>query len=500
MVGAARRLELGERSIGWFLIGAMALGFALLVAAVVAAAWATERTRAHSDWVAHTLKVEAAIDQAQLLVEQGETARRGYLLAHDQRYLDTAARYQAQVAPAIDHLARLTADNGRQQRNIAAYRRQIAALLAARAESIRLVRLGRADAANRYFIAEAAYARPKAIRALAARMLTEERRLLAIRDAEQRSSQHLFYAILATAGVLLLLLGGITTMTLIRFARDINASRDQLRDFNATLEAQVAARTADLSRANEEIQRFAYIVSHDLRSPLVNVMGFTSELESATRVIADLMDRAEAEAPGIVTADARLAVREDLPEAIGFIRTSTERMDRLINAILRLSREGRRVITPEPLDVAAIAEAAVGAIRHLIDARGAAVEVQHPLPYLVSDRVAVEQILANLIENAIKYLQPGRPGRIAVTGAREGGRVLLTVRDNGRGIAPSDHERIFDLFRRSGAQDQPGEGIGLAHVRALVYRLGGVIDVESQLGEGSAFRVTLPAILEVSRA
>ncbi|WP_375390845.1 ATP-binding protein [uncultured Sphingomonas sp.] len=500
MSGAARWLELGERSIGRFLIGAMALGFALLVAAVVAAALATDRTRAHSDRVAHTLTVAAAIEQAQLLVEQGETARRGYLLAHEQRYLDAYAGFQARVAPAIDRLARLTADNGRQQRNIADYRRRIAALLAARAESMRLVRIGQPEAANRYFIAEAAYARPKAIRALAARMLTEERRLLAIRDADQRSSQHVFYAILAAAGVLLLLLGGTTAVTLVRFARDISASRERLRAFNATLEAQVAARTADLSRANEEIQRFAYIVSHDLRSPLVNVMGFTSELASAMRPLAELVDRAEAEAPGIVTAAAKLAVSEDLPEAIGFIRTSTERMDRLINAILRLSREGRRVITPEPLDVAAIAEASIGSIRHLIDARGAAVEVQHPLPYLVSDRIAIEQILANLIENAIKYLQPGRPGHIAITGAREGGRVLLTVRDNGRGIAPADHERIFDLFRRSGPQDQPGEGIGLAHVRALVYRLGGVIDVESQLGEGSAFRVSLPAIFEESRA
>ena len=125
-------------------------------------------------------------------------------------------------------------------------------------------------------------------------------------------------------------------------------------------------------------------------------------------------------------------------------------------------------------------------------ATGVTVTVERPMPPLVSDRLAVEQILSNLIENATKYLQPGRPGHIIVSGEQERGRVVLSVTDNGRGIAPGDHLRVFDLFRRSGAQDQPGEGIGLAHVRALAYRLGGTIDLRSTLGEGSTFRLILP--------
>ncbi|WP_174279271.1 sensor histidine kinase, partial [Sphingomonas bacterium] len=339
-----------------------------------------------------------------------------------------------------------------------------------------------------------------AIRATATRMLAEERRLLAIRNADQQRSLDAFYAVLAGAGALLLLLGVGTAVILLRFTRDLRGSRDELRGFNDTLEQQVADRTQDLTRANEEIQRFAYIVSHDLRSPLVNVMGFTAELEAATGELTRLVDRAEIEAPHLVTADARLAVREDLPEAIGFIRTSTQRMDRLINAILKLSREGRRVLAPEPLDVADIVDTAVAAMRQTIDARGAAVSVQHPMPLVVSDRTAIEQIVSNLVENATKYLQPGRAGRIAITGQRDRDRVVIAVTDNGRGIAAADHQRIFDLFRRSGAQDQPGEGIGLATVRALAYRLGGTIDVESTPGEGSVFRLSLPAQFQGSRA
>lgn len=170
-------------------------------------------------------------------------------------------------------------------------------------------------------------------------------------------------------------------------------------------------------------------------------------------------------------------------------------MDRLINAILKLSRQGRRVITPEPVDMIALIEAIRGSLQHLMIDRDATLTIDGTLPGIVSDRLALEQIFSNLIENAVKYLQPGRPGRIEVRGSRAGGRVTFEVSDNGRGIAPADHSRVFDLFRRSGNQDQPGEGIGLAHVRALAYRLGGVIDVRSDLGKGATFRLSLPATL-----
>ncbi len=99
---------------------------------------------------------------------------------------------------------------------------------------------------------------------------------------------------------------------------------------------------------------------------------------------------------------------------------------------------------------------------------------------------------SNLLENALKYLQPGRPGRIEVSGRRVGRAVLYEVVDNGRGIAARDLERVFELFRRAGDQTVPGEGIGLAHVRALVRRLGGRIDCVSVEGVGSTFRVELP--------
>ena len=259
----------------------------------------------------------------------------------------------------------------------------------------------------------------------------------------------------------------------------------------------LAERVTELDAANEEIQRFAYIVSHDLRAPLVNVMGFTSELEGAQAEIERFYRNVRQADSNLISPEIRAAIESDLPEAIGFIRSSTVKMDKLIRAILKLSREGRRVLAPEPIDMAQLLEAQRHSVAHQLHERSAILLIE-PLPDLTSDRLAIEQIFGNLIDNAVKYLHPSRPGRIAVRGRHLGANVIYEIEDNGRGIDPKDFERIFDLFRRSGVQDQQGEGIGLAHVRALVRRLGGTISVSSRLGEGSTFTVVLPSYISMS--
>ena len=118
--------------------------------------------------------------------------------------------------------------------------------------------------------------------------------------------------------------------------------------------------------------------------------------------------------------------------------------------------------------------------------------VTRPLPEIVSDRLALEQIFSNLIDNAVKYLKPDVPGDIRVTGRAKSRYNIYEVTDNGRGIQEKDHQRIFDLFRRAGVQDRPGQGIGLAHVRALVRRMGGTLSVTSEPDAGSTFTVMLP--------
>ena len=249
-------------------------------------------------------------------------------------------------------------------------------------------------------------------------------------------------------------------------------------------------RETDLREANEEIQRFAYIVSHDLRSPLVNIMGFTTELEALRSDVARRLEGAKVE--GTVTDGARDEdFLQDFDEALGFIKASIGKMDRLINAILHLSRQGQRQFQPERVDMKSLLSTIRDSLATQSEAADAAVIVPE-LPTLVSDRLALEQIFSNLVDNALKYLRKGVAGRVEIVGQVRGPNVIYEVRDNGRGIDERDRERVFDLFRRSGVQDRPGEGIGLAHVRALVRRLGGNIGLTSEPGRGSTFIVTLP--------
>ncbi len=240
---------------------------------------------------------------------------------------------------------------------------------------------------------------------------------------------------------------------------------------------------AELRESNEEIQRYAYIVSHDLRAPLVNVMGFTSELEAVREELRTLLrDHPQGK-----------RIDDDIGESLSFIQAAIIKMERLIAAILKLSREGRRRFNPEPLDMTALIRGIADAQRHQAGRLGATVTVSETLPEIVADRLAVEQVFGNLIDNALKYLDPARAGTIEISAKpAPGNRIRFAVSDNGRGIAPQDHGRIFELFRRSGAQDRPGEGIGLASVKALVRTLGGRVEVFSQPGRGSTFIVTLP--------
>ncbi len=262
----------------------------------------------------------------------------------------------------------------------------------------------------------------------------------------------------------------------------LRTARAALAQANAGLEATVASRTAELRATTEEVQQFAYLVSHDLRGPLLNVTGFAGEMAGL---------REQIFAP-VLTDTERTRLAAEFDEMLGFIRAGTRKMDGLLRHVLALSREGQRTLRPETLDMADLVRGLADAQRYQSAQAAVAVSVG-ALPALVADRLAVEQIFGNLLDNAVKYHDHARPGRVAVSGRREGATLVYEVSDNGRGIAPADQARVFELFRRAGVQDTTGEGIGLAFVRALTRVMGGRVDVESALGVGTTFRITLPA-------
>jgi signal transduction histidine kinase len=483
-----------DRLFGRLVIGAVIVGFTVLILVGMLAAYVVRQNIEHTELVGHTYQVESTLSQFRILQERLETARRGYLIGKDERFYRTFRETSDLLPALLQQLDVLTIDNPKQQdrlrrlTNLIAQQRVVAEVSISNARSVGFALGGD-------FVNDPGVKLITEIRAIAAEMAQSEERLLVRRNAQRQDSIRSLIVVMSIAGALMIFVAVGSTGVIFRYTRDLTTSRDALSAMNEGLEDAVQVRTADLQRANDEIQRFAYIVSHDLRAPLVNIMGFTSELEASAKPLNALLARAEEAAPQIVTPEARAAIRDDLPESIGFIRSSSQKMDRLINAILQLSRQGRRVLAPQRVEMEALMTSIAASLQHRVHELGAEITVAPGLPAVVSDRLALEQIFSNLIENATKYLQPGRPGRIRVSGHREGSRIVYEVADNGRGIAPKDHERIFDLFRRSGAQDQPGEGIGLAHVRALAYRLGGTVSCESALDQGATFRVSLPTQL-----
>jgi signal transduction histidine kinase len=482
-----------QSTLNRLVIGAVVTGFLALVLVAVLGVVAVLRNLDFSYWVTHTYRVQNAIADYRVLGQRLETARRGVLLSADPAFLQAYHGAADEMPRALDRVDALVQDNRVQLARVAQLRQAQRELTAAGDRSLADPAGARAALASHGV--DPTLAALRRIQSLSQAMLQDEQQKLDVRDRARRDSTHFLIPVAVTAGLLLIFVAIGSTWAILLYTRDLTASRSALAAMNLGLEDEVKARTTELSRANEEIQRFAYIVSHDLRSPLVNVMGFTSELEAAVKPLHELLTRAEAEAPDIASPAARLAITSDLPESIGFIRASTQKMDRLINAILRLSREGRRVLTPEAVNLNVLFGGIADSLRHRADELGASIEVEPHLPTLISDRLALEQIFSNLVENALKYLKPGRPGHIQLRASRRGGRVVVEVADNGRGVDPRDHERIFDLFRRSGVQDQPGEGIGLAHVRALGHRLGATIIVDSALDQGATFRVSLPEVL-----
>jgi PAS domain S-box-containing protein len=255
----------------------------------------------------------------------------------------------------------------------------------------------------------------------------------------------------------------------------------------------------ELKQSNEDVLSFAYIVSHDLRAPLVSIKGFAGELQHALQDIESVFDRCMPHLSEKERTQLATTYRKDVPEAMDFIKSSVGRMDGLISAVLVLSRMGHRELKPEPIDMTDVVKSILSSLAHQIEQRKTVLTIGE-LPTITADKLAMEQIMGNLLDNALKYLDPGRDGLLAVTAENNGEEIVFHVGDNGRGIAQEDMHKVFELFRRAGKQDVPGEGMGLAYVKTLVRRLGGRIWCESKLGKGTTFSFTIPEVEKPSGA
>lgn len=279
-----------------------------------------------------------------------------------------------------------------------------------------------------------------------------------------------------------------------------DAEREQ-----TALQAALEMRAQELTKVNDSLRQqkqdndmFIYSVSHDLRSPLVNLQGFSRELQVSCDELRTMLDDARLPEPERVRISHVLD--GNLNEALHFLRTAVARSASIIDALLRISRAGRLEYQWQRVSVSRTVARVVEALHQQISERGVAISVGE-LPPVWGDPTGIEQIFGNLLGNAVNYLDPSRPGRIEI-GALEpsapepDGRATRMrtyyVRDNGLGIPDAYMSKMFSAFQRLHGDRAKGDGIGLALVRRVTERHGGRVWVESMEGVGSTFFVTLP--------
>jgi PAS domain S-box-containing protein len=243
------------------------------------------------------------------------------------------------------------------------------------------------------------------------------------------------------------------------------------RDISERKQAEqaLAEKTEDLQRSNEELERFAYVASHDLQEPLRMVTSYMQLLERRYGAKLDA----------------------DAHDFIGFAIEGARRMHNLINDLLQLSRVGTHGKPFQDIELSRVFDEALNNLEVAINENGAVI-TRSSLPAVLVDAGQMVQLFQNLLSNAIKFHGKGPPN-IEVSAKKEDSEWIFAVKDNGIGIDPKYFDRIFAVFQRLGGNEYPGTGLGLAQVRKIVQRHRGRIWVESQPGEGSTFYFTIPA-------
>jgi PAS domain S-box-containing protein len=246
---------------------------------------------------------------------------------------------------------------------------------------------------------------------------------------------------------------------------------------------------SELTSKNNELQQILYVTSHDLRSPLVNVDGFSRELNLSLKGLISELDKIEI--PPAIKERIDSIIQGDVVESLHYISKSISRMDLLIKGLLSLSRLGQIELNIKQIDMNELVVEVVSNFEFRIKELGVKVNISK-MPTCRGDSGQISQVFSNLLDNAMKHLDSGQQGIITISGYQENHQSHYCIEDNGIGIAPDHHEKIFKLFHQLDPGKTHGEGLGLTIAHRIVERHHGKIWVESEPGKGSRFYVSLP--------
>lgn len=256
------------------------------------------------------------------------------------------------------------------------------------------------------------------------------------------------------------------------------------------IEAEREQLNRELSQKNRELEQIIYASSHDLRTPLVNIHGFSRELDISVNDLLSMFRNSPA--PDDIRGKADSIVEKDIAESLKYINLSVTRMDLLLTGLLKLSRLGRDELEIKKIDMQRMIYDILSMFEFRLKEGNVKMEVTE-LPFCMGDEMKLNQVFSNLFENALKYIGNSKPGFIRISGYKEDGHSVYCIEDNGIGIAPEYIDKVFEIFHQLEPANSTGEGLGLTIVQWILQRHNGKIWIESEPGKGSRFYISLPA-------
>jgi signal transduction histidine kinase len=482
--------------------------------AFIAALFKMQRESVEAQQLAiHTQDVIVQAESVFRTLLETQSNSRGRVITGNQLFADQVRRLKQRAEEEFDHLYALVADSPEQEARVRRIDERGRDLVAWLTRVDELLSEGKRDQAIEEIKHLYGLKRMQALRTEIDQFIDQQRHLDALRRDQLELSWQLQSRLLF-AGLFIMILIAVSMLTL--FHRSISQrlgilaqkarllgegkpltaplpGNDEIAQLDRTFHEMAKA----LAERNQENELFIYSASHDLRAPLVNLRGFSEELTQAVGRLQGLLNQADL--PDQLRRDIDKILRKEMGASLRVFETSAERMGTIIDALLQLSRVGRVEYHRQTVDVQAVLHRVVAALESAIASKAALVAIKF-LPPVWGDPAAIEQLFANLLSNAVNFLDPERPGRIEVgvldAAAHGCSPAMRTyyVRDNGLGIPKDFQSKLFLAFQRFHPETSAGEGIGLALARRIVDRHGGEIWAESAPGAGTTFYFTLPAV------
>lgn len=444
-------------------VGVVAVAIALFGYASFQVALGLKRAQS---WVIHTYTVKEELQDALGNLVDMETGQRGYVLTGSKGYLQPYARARLSLVNHMSRLKFLLSDNANQVHDLADLQNLINVRLSEMEETIAFRKFHTADQAAELVKSNSEKRYMESIRSQIAEMQRKEDLLLQLRLSKLK--RYFVYMAAVLGGVLVLAL--FLLLQLFGLLGSLEEKEKDLRKANDELEERVKSRTEELSRSNQELERFAYVSSHDLQEPLRKIAMFAQLLQIKH---AKSLDK---EASGY----------------LAIIGQGVSRMQNLIHDLLEYSRVNTAATSVQDVDLKETMGGVLTDLDVAIKETGAVIECED-LPVVRGNPTHMHQLFQNLIGNAIKFQTPNVAPLIRITSKYENGFWTVSVQDNGIGIDSRYSEKIFEAFQRLHQKDKyPGTGIGLAICKKIAQQNGGSIWVTSVPKEGSTFHVTLP--------